>query len=88
MIATFIYIPWELVTNRQLKPLHIAEVLTMRQVLIARIHADSTLVLTSLLGRMLNLKGIEITIFLHHLQWFNREYALITILVNSNIYFL
>ena len=60
----------------------------MRQVLVLRIHADGTLVLACLLGRMLGLEGVEVALLLNHLQRLDREHVLIAFLVDGNIHLL
>ena len=73
------------VEYRKLQPLHVTEVLTVRQVLVRGIHTDSTLVLASLFGRMNHLEGIVITFVANHLQWLNREYMILAILIGIDI---
>ena len=51
-----------------LKPLNIAEVLTVWQQIILREHAHTSLVSTSLIWHKLQFESIEITFFLHHLE--------------------
>ena len=73
---------------RQLQPLHVAEVLTMRQVFVLWIHADSTLVESCLLRSKRALEDEVIAIAANQLQRFDREDALLTFLIGEDIYLL
>ena len=70
------------------EPLDVAEVLTMRQVLVLRIHADGALVLAELVGCQGSLEGIVVTVVTSHLQRFNTEDLFVALLVETNVDFL
>ena len=70
---------------RQFQPLNITAVLSMRQILILRIHTNSTLILASLLRSQLSFENEIITLTSYHLQRLNRIDAFLTIFVNIDI---
>ena len=71
---------------RKFQPLNVAEILTVRQILVLRIHAHSTLEVTSLLWSKCCLKDEVVAITANHLQRLNREYALLALLIDMYIY--
>ena len=73
---------------RQLQPPDVAEVLTVGQVLVLRIHADGTPVESGLLGSQLRLEGVVVALTARHLQRFDVVDALLTVLVGVDVHLL
>ena len=57
----------------------------MRQVLILRIHTNGRLVATSLLRSQCSLEGVVVAFVTNHFQRFNRENALLAVLVDEDV---
>ena len=53
------------------QPLYVAEVLTMRQLVVLRIHTNSCLERTCIYWLYLSLKGKVVTLMTLHLEWIN-----------------
>lgn len=60
----------------------------MRQVLVLRIHADSTLILTKALWSEVSLEDVVVSILTGHLQWLDVIDTLMTFFVDIDIHLL
>ena len=69
----------------EFEPLDVAEVLTVRQVLVLRVHADGALVLSELAGRELCLEGVVVTLVTGHVERLYIEDLLVAVLIEANI---